>query len=328
MRQPGLGPILIKEFLIQLRGSRAALLITIYVGVALIAMRLVYSSIAGQINAGPPIFSAQIGQAVFIGLALAVQTLTVFLAPATTVNSISGEFERRTYDLLQATPISIPQLLLGKLLAGMAFLALLLLSVLPLFSIVMLFGGVAMIDLLRVLVTIAASAIVGGILGLLCSAITRQTYSATLLCYAILVAVIGGTLFASSLYSLTHATLPAPPSYVVANPLSAVGAALGRTRPPDTISSETLRPLILLSLVSQGALTQENGERIILPLYRATLTLYGGLSLVFFWLCLHLAQPSRQWMPRRIDGLMLALVAVYGLGAWLASPWWMQGLGW
>lgn len=328
MRQLGLGPILIKEFLILLRGSRAALLITIYVGLALIAMRLVYSSVVGQINSGPPIFSAQIGQSIFIGLVLAVQTLTVFLAPATTVNSISGEYERRTYDLLQATPLGIPQLLIGKLLAGMAFLALLLVAVLPLFSVVMIFGGIGAIDMLRVLVTIAGSAVLGGMLGLLCSAITRQTYSATLLCYAILVAVIGGTLFASSLYSLTHATLPAPPSYVVANPLSAIGAALGRTRPPDVISSQTLRPLILLSLVSQGALTQQNGERLILPLYRATLTLYGALSLICFWICLHLARPSRRWILRRSDGLMLALVALYGLVAWLIRSWWMAGLGW
>lgn len=326
MREMGLMPVLVKEFRTQLRGSRAALLITIYVGLALIAMRLVYTSVSGQLNAGPPIFNAQIGQAMFIGLALAIQALTVFLAPATLVNSISSEHERRTYELLLATPLSATQLLVGKLLAGMAFLLLLLLATLPLFSVIILFGGVTWSDISRVLVTVLGSAVMGCMLGLLCSIITRQTYSATLLCYALLVAVVGGTLFAANLWSLTNGLRPAPPTYVVANPLAAIGSALGRTRPPEIVTAETLQPLVILSLLTQGTIPTSVEDQLLLPVYRASLTLYGGVSLLIFWVSMHAVQPHHRWRLGRIDLIMLGLVVVYALAVWLTQDWWMAGL--
>lgn len=326
MRNVSLMPVLVKEFRTLLRGSRAALLITVYVGLALIAMRLVYNAVAGSLDSGPPIFNAQIGQAMFIGLALAVQTLTIFLAPATTVNSISGEHERRTFELILATPLSAVQLLIGKLLAGLAFLMLLLLLTTPLFSVIMLFGGVGFADIARVVATVFGTAVMGCMLGLFCSIVTRQTYSATLLCYAVLVAVIGGTLFAANVWSITNAGTSAPATYVVANPLSAIGAALGRTRPPQIVSSETLQPLVFLSLLTQGTISQQGAERIVMPLYRATLALYGGLSLLLFWIALHLVRPQNRWALNRSDLFVLGAVVGYGLLILLTRDWWLAGI--
>jgi ABC-type transport system involved in multi-copper enzyme maturation permease subunit len=326
MRDVSLLPVLVKEFRTLLRGSRSALLITVYVGLALIAMRLVYNAVAGSVGSGPPIFNAQIGQAMFIGLALAVQTLTIFLAPATTVNSISGEHERRTFELILATPLSAVQLLIGKLLAGLAFLLLLILLSTPLFSVILLFGGVGLADITRVVATVLGTALMGCMLGLFCSIVTRQTYSATLLCYAVLVAVIGGTLFAANVWSITNAGASAPASYVVANPLSAIAAALGRTRPPEIVSSETLQPLVFLSLLTQGTISQQGVERVVMPLYRATMVLYGGLSLLLFWLSVHLVRPQGRWAVGRSDLIALGVVVVYGLGVLLTRDWWMAGL--
>jgi ABC-type transport system involved in multi-copper enzyme maturation permease subunit len=326
MRELGLMPVLVKEFRTLLRGSRSALLITVYVGLALIAMRLVYNAVAGSVGSGPPIFNAQIGQAMFIGLALAVQTLTVFLAPATTVNSISGEHERRTFELILATPLSAVQLLIGKLLAGLAFLLLLVWLTTPLFSIIVLFGGVGLADITRVVATVFGTAVMGCMLGLFCSIVTRQTYSATLLCYAILVALIGGTLFAANVWSLTNAGASAPASYVVANPLSAIASALGRTRPPGIVSSETLQPLVFLSLLTQGTIAQQGGERSVLPLYRATLVLYGALSLLFFWISLHLVRHQQRWTINRLDLITLGVLIAYALLALLTREWWLAGM--
>lgn len=326
MRDSGLMPVLVKEFRTLLRGSRSALLITVYVGLALVAMRMVYNAVAGSVGSGPPIFNAQIGQAMFIGLALAVQTLTIFLAPATTVNSISGEYERRTFELILATPLSAVQLLVGKLLAGMAFLLLLVFLSTPLFSVILLFGGVGFADIARVVATVLGTALMGCMLGLFCSIVTKQTYSATLLCYAILVGVIGGTLFAANVYSITRAGASAPSSYVVANPLSAIAAALARTRPPDIVSSETLQPLVFLSLLTQGTIAQQSGERVVLPLYRATLVLYGALSLALFWLALHLVHVQKRWVFGRIDLLMLGVTLAYLLIVLIARDWWLAGM--
>jgi ABC-2 type transport system permease protein len=321
-----LTPILLKELRATLRGSRAALLITVYVGLGLIAMRLVYGAVTEQLGSGPPIFSAQVGQAVFIGLALAMQGLTVFLAPATTVNSISAEYERRTYDLILATPLTPAQLLVGKLLTGLAFTLLLLLAALPLFSVVVMFGGVTAGDILRVVAVVLGTAAAGAMLGLFCSAAARQTYTATLLCYALLVALVGGTLLAANFWSLTHGMEAAPASYVAANPLSAVASALARTRPPEVVAAETLRPVAALSLLTQGVIAEVQGERVALPLYRATLLIYGAASLLLFWASLHLVRPRQRWALRRSDAVMLGLCVGYGLLAYLAREWWLAGL--
>lgn len=321
-----LTPIVLKELRAMLRGSRAALLITLYVGFGLIAMRLVYGAVTEQLGSGPPIFSAQVGQAVFIGLTLAVQGLTIFLAPATTVNSISAEYERRTYDLLMATPVTPAQLLTGKLLTGLAFVLLLLLAALPLFSVVVMFGGVTAADITRVVAVVLATAAAGAMLGLFCSAAARQTYTATLLCYALLVALVGGTLLAANFWSLTHGMEPAPPSYVAANPLSAAASALAHTRPPEVVSAETLRPVAALSLLTQGVIAEVQGERVALPLYRATVILYGAGGLLLFWASLHLVRPRRRWAIGRSDAVMLAICLIYGLLMFLTRSWWLAGL--
>jgi ABC-type transport system involved in multi-copper enzyme maturation permease subunit len=317
--------MLFKEFRAQLRGSRAALLLTVYVGLALIAMRLVFNAVASGIEVGAPIFNTQIGQAIFIGLVMSLQALTVFLAPATTVNSISSEYERRTFDLLLTTPLSPTQLLLGKLIVALAFLGLLLLGALPLFSVVLMFGGVTIVEIGRALVTIVISALAGCMLGLLSSALTRQTYSATLLCYALLVALIGGTIFLANLWSASNSALPAPPNYLFANPLTAAASALARARPPELTSNETLQPLIVLNLLTQGTIVGVQDERAFLPIYRATWMLYIGASLLMFWLCLHLVQPRRLAFGRG-DIVMAALFLVFLALAVLTSSWWGAGL--
>lgn len=319
-------PILFKEFRTQLRGNRAALLLTLYVGLLLIALGLLYRSVVGQVDFGAPLVSAQIGQALFTGLALATQGLTIYLAPATTVNAISGEHERRTFDMLLKTPLSASQVLLGKLLAALAFVLLLLVAALPLFSVVVLFGGVEMWDISRVLVTVLLSAIMGSLLGLFCSVVTRQTYAATLICYAILTAVIGGTLFAANLWSITHSMQPAPPEYVLINPLSAIASALASARPPEVITTGTLRPLAMLSLLTQGTLIRSGSDITVLPLYRATWLLYGGITLLLFWASLYGVQPRRRWRVSRIDALLLLLFLGYLGIAWLSRTWWLAGL--
>jgi hypothetical protein len=43
-------PVLLNDLRMQLRGSRAALLLTVYVGLGLIAMRLVYNTVAGNLT--------------------------------------------------------------------------------------------------------------------------------------------------------------------------------------------------------------------------------------------------------------------------------------
>ncbi|MFV9506365.1 MAG: ABC transporter permease [Oscillochloridaceae bacterium umkhey_bin13] len=320
------GPMLFKEFAVRMRGSRSALLIGLYVALALIAARLLYGAIITQIDQGAPLLSAQIGQVIFIGLSLGLQALTVFLAPAAALNAISSEYERGTADLLITTPLSPLQFVAGKLVSALAFTLLLLIAVLPVFAVVVLFGGVSSDDLVRVGVTLLVTALTGCLFGLCCSALTRQTYTATLICYALLVTLIGGTLFAANVWSLANGMRAAPPALIVANPISAMASALVPTQPPAVSFTGGLRPLVLLSLMSRGMIeTGALGGPV--PLYRASIVLYLGLALVLFWASLRLAPPRRTWRINTLDVALFIVFLGYLVLLYGAREWWLPGLG-
>lgn len=318
-------PVLFKEFAVQMRGSRAALLIGVYVGLAIIATRLLYGVVTGQLDRGAPLLSAQIGQVIFVGLSLGLQALMIFLAPATTVNAISGEHERGTFGMLLTTPLTPIQLVAGKLVAALAFLLVLLIAALPVFGVVVLFGGVETRDLLRVGAVLLLTAVAGCVFGLFCSAVTRQTYSATLLCYALLVSLIGGTLFAANVWSLVNSLTAAPAWILAANPLSAMASALLPARPPASALTGGLRPLALLSLLTSGALGSGSAGAA-LPLHRATALIYVLASLLMFWASLHLVTPLRRWRLRTVDAALLLLLLGVLVLAYGARAWWLPGL--
>ncbi|MEI8165729.1 MAG: ABC transporter permease subunit [Chloroflexales bacterium] len=325
MRWPTVAPILFKEFAIRMRGSRGALLISLYVGLTTIAARLLYGVVAEQLDHGSPLVSAQIGQVIFIGLSLGLQALTVFLAPATALNAISSEYERGTIELLLSTPVSVFQFVIGKLVAACAFLLVLIVAALPVFAMVTLFGGVTLADMLRVGAMLLITALTGCVFGLFCSALTRQTYSATLLCYALLVCLVGGTLFAANVWSLANSMGTAPPTFVVANPLSAMAATLISVQPPAISLTGGLRPLVLLNLLTRGV--TDLGSRVApVPLHRTTAVIYGALAISLFWATVHLAAPHRRWRLTRLDAILLVLLLGYFALVYWSRSWWLLGL--
>ncbi|MBC8075639.1 MAG: ABC transporter permease subunit [Chloroflexales bacterium] len=336
-------PVLLRELRTQLRGVRATALISTFVGLLIVMLVFMYRSIAERATLGTPLLNAQIGQALFAGLALLLQALVVFIAPAVTVSSISGEHEQRTLDFVLMTPVLGWQVLMGKLLGALAYLLVLLCSVVPLFSVVLLFGGVRPIDLGRAALVVLATGAFGVVFGLFCSALLRRTASATILCYTLLVALVGGTIFAASFWSVTHSQRPAPPAFVYANPLSAMASVLALSPSPAAsgqqdalqvaaVSPGVLRPLALVDIFAQGTrIASPQGGFETIPTFRATLVLLAVAGLLLFWATSRLIDRRRGWRPGVADGALLALllltiaVAYAQRGWWLILPWGVIG---
>ena len=328
-------PVLLRELRTQLRGIRATALISTFVGLLIVMLVFMYRSIAERATLGTPLLNAQIGQALFAGLALLLQALVVFITPALTVGSVSGEHEGRTLDFVLMTPVAAWQVLTGKLLGALAYLLVLLCSVVPLFSVVLLFGGVRTLDVARVALIVLATGAWGVVFGLFCSALLRRTASATILCYTLLVALVGGTIFAASFWSVTHSGRPAPPAFVYANPLSAMASALALSPNPaasgqqdvaqaSPVSAGTLRPLALIDLFAQGTRVQgAQGGFQTIPTFRATLVLFGVVGLLLFWAAARLVDRRRGWRFGIADGVLLALLLLALVGAYLARNWWL-----
>lgn len=178
-------PILVKEVRTRMRGNRAFILLTAHLLVLGLALLLVYLIINSNLASGSnPQARGQFGKAVFGVLVWLELVLVSFTAPALTSGAISVERERQTFDLLKVTPLKAHALTLGKYLAGLVFIGLLLVTSLPLFSPAFLLGGVVLQEILIAVLILATSAIAFCAVGLFFSSLFTRPLVSTVLSYA------------------------------------------------------------------------------------------------------------------------------------------------
>ena len=182
-----------------MRGRRAFAIITIYLvllgGFALMAERLVEANASNGFGGTSAFASAQIGQGIFAALLMLMTLQVVFLASSSTAGSISLEREKQTLELLLATPISSPAIVVGKLLSALVYVFLLIAASIPLMAVVFVYGGVGPEDVLRGYIVLVAAALGLGSFGLLCSSLVKRTTAATAITIFGVLAVTIGTIF-------------------------------------------------------------------------------------------------------------------------------------
>ncbi|MDN5348243.1 MAG: hypothetical protein PWP65_1807 [Clostridia bacterium] len=230
----GLTPMLGKEMRSRTRGWRSPVLLSAYLLILSAGVSLSLWLMLEQAN----IINPQIGLSLYGFFVLTLVMLVAFIAPAIAAGSISGERERRTYDLLMVTKASPLGIVLGKWLASVAYLIFLMMAALPVFAIVFLFGGVPPATLGMALLVATATGMGYGALGLLFSALLRRTQLATITSLILIFIFIFGTLaagvVASSVagpppygrYGPEFGPPPAAPWYVYLSPLTALGSVL------------------------------------------------------------------------------------------------------
>ena len=136
------GTIMVKELRSRMRGRRAFVVLTLYLAVLAAITYAIYlmtystvaamQSLGGGIPGAAVNASAAIGQAIFTALSLLQILLVSFMAPAFTAGAISLEREKQTLDLLISTPLRPGAIVVGKLLAALAFVFLMILAAIPL----------------------------------------------------------------------------------------------------------------------------------------------------------------------------------------------------
>jgi ABC-type transport system involved in multi-copper enzyme maturation permease subunit len=120
--------------------------------------------------------------------------MLLLIIPGLTAGSISGERERQTLDVLLSTQMKPWQIVIGKLESSLSIVLLLAITSTPIVSIVFVFGGIKLIDLLILIVLLFVEAIFIGSIGLLFSSTFKKTTTATVLTYASLLFIFVGTL--------------------------------------------------------------------------------------------------------------------------------------
>lgn len=179
-------PILDKEFRERMRKRGTFWGITIYLSViGLIALTYFFlaSEMASSVVSG-------VGEYLIIGL-FVIQLITLALVvPGVTAGVISGERERQTLSILLTTPLSSSGIVIGKWLSSLSYILLLVISSLPLYAIVYLYGGISPSQLIKGFVHLFVSILFLGSLGIFASVVFKRTVVSTVVTY-LTVAVVG-----------------------------------------------------------------------------------------------------------------------------------------
>jgi ABC-2 type transport system permease protein len=327
--RPQLNPIIVREVRTRMRGVRPYLILTAFLALLAASGVGIYQLMLQQARFGAMVLSAQVGQGLFRGIGFVELLLVVFLAPSMTAGAISGEREQLTYDMLMATPLRPAQILWGKLVAALSYLFLLIFAAVPVFSVVLVFGGVELKALLKALLLLLAATVFFGAIGLCCSAFGRRTARATTLAYMAVLLLLGVPVVLASVWGQfsTPQGQMAPPELLYLNPFSAL-LSITTVAPANGMEApffgfgDPFMGLPLLGMLGPGVVYYGPEGAVVIPIYRATLLFYGLLTTLLCWLSAHLALPNRRWRPRWSDLGFLLLALGLIAAAYLTQSWW------
>jgi ABC-2 type transport system permease protein len=215
-------PIVAKEYRSRMRTWRSPLAMMIYILLIAGVGYAIFSGIAST-NTGFGGVAANYGQTLFTFLVIFQMVLITFITPALTAGAISSERERQTIDLLFVTRIPPFSILWGKLLASMSFVVLLLLLSLPIFSLVFLFGGIEVDQVLYAFLVTIVAALTLGLMGIAFSTLLRRSLAATVAAYVgafvLLFGTLGYGLILPTEIDPNSTKAPAPPAVTYLSPI-------------------------------------------------------------------------------------------------------------
>ena len=172
-------PVLQRELLVNLRMNRAFLLLLTYV--VLLSAVVMFAWPTAQrldMSANP-----EDGKTLVNLIFLEQYLLASLMAPSFAAGAITGEKERRSYEMLLASPLRPEAIVLGKLLASLTHLAVLIFCSLPIVMLCLPLGGVSLYEVLAVYLAVILSTITFGMISLAASSYFRRTSSSLVVSY-------------------------------------------------------------------------------------------------------------------------------------------------
>lgn len=185
-------PVLQRELLTNLRANRAFVLMLVY-QLALASVLLVAYPSGQRVDLSSDSSAArQLVDFFFLGQ----YVLASLMAPTFAAGAISGEKERKTYEMLLASPLRPWAIVIGKMVASLTHLAVLIIASLPIIMLALPLGGVSVYEVLGAYLWLMISIWLFGSIGLACSCWFQRTASSLVVSYLmILPVVIAGAIF-------------------------------------------------------------------------------------------------------------------------------------
>ena len=232
-------PVLQRELLVNLRTNRAFVLLALY-QLLLAAVVLAAWPTDDRLDlTADPQSARKLVNLFFLGQ----YVIASLMAPSFAAGTITGEKERHTYEMLLATPLRPGAIVLGKMVASLTHLGMLILASLPIIVLCLPLGGVSVYEVLAAYLGLIVSVILFGAVGVLSSSYFGRTSSSLVVSYlVILPLVITAILFWQSfegegLLRLKVAVLVVP-AFLLSAVILMCAAAAGRMLYPPDFGSE------------------------------------------------------------------------------------------
>ncbi len=189
-----INPVYLKELKTSVRSMKTSFYLLGYNGLlALFGLFAFYVTFEYESKYGGTVNYSDILQ-IYAIITATEFVMVLFMVPALTASSISGEREKQTLEILLTTKLSPLQIILGKLASSISMTILLALSSLPVLALVFSIGGVTFRDLLEFMVLIVVTAIFVGSIGIFFSTLFKKTTAATVSTYGAILAIGLGSL--------------------------------------------------------------------------------------------------------------------------------------
>ncbi len=175
-------PVLQRELLVNLRTRRAFVLLFGYNALLGLVVFFAWPQQQQLDLSSQPVAAKRLVDMFFLGQFI----LASMMAPSFAAGAISGEKERKTYEMLLANPLQPGAILLGKLLASLCHLAILIFASLPIVMLCLPLGGVHPSEVLAAYLALFLAVVTFGMISLACSSYFRRTSSALMASYLLI----------------------------------------------------------------------------------------------------------------------------------------------
>ena len=185
-------PVLQRELLVNLRMARAFVLLFLYqvlLGAVVYVAWPQDSKLDLTAGSQSATQTRRLVDLFFVGQ----YVLASMMAPSFASGSITGEKERKTYEMLLASPLRPSAIVFGKLVASLTHLAVLIFASLPIVMLCLPLGGVSVYEVLAAYLGLILSVISFGMISVACSAYFQRTSASLVVSYLIILplAIIG-----------------------------------------------------------------------------------------------------------------------------------------
>jgi ABC-type transport system involved in multi-copper enzyme maturation permease subunit len=173
-------PVLQRELLVNLRMSRGFVLLFVYQAVL---AALVFFAWPQDTRLAPGQNEARALVDMFF---LGQYVLASMMAPSFAAGAITGEKERKTYEMLLASPLRPAAIVLGKMVASLTHIGVLIFSSLPIVMLCLPLGGVSLYEVLAAYLALIVSVITFGAISVACSSYFHRTAASLAVSYMLI----------------------------------------------------------------------------------------------------------------------------------------------